>query len=91
MRLATCRRDRLLGCFFLTKTLPYYRPTPKVATPSSAALDSHFFSEANVNTCQARGIDSNIITGRELNHRDWHTFFQEQLSHRLKRPVQRSR
>jgi transposase len=46
--------------------------------PEAVAMDAGYFSEANVNACEKRGIDPYIATGREPHHLDWHTFFQEQ-------------
>jgi transposase len=52
--------------------------SPEVGKPKAAALDAGYFSEANLQACQERGIDPYIATGREPHHLDWHTFFQEQ-------------
>lgn len=52
--------------------------SPEVGKPKAAALDAGYFSEANIQACQLRGIDPYIATGREPHHLDWHTFFQEQ-------------
>jgi transposase len=50
----------------------------EVGKPEAVAMDAGYFSEANVNACEKRGIDPYIATGREPHHLDWHTFFQEQ-------------
>lgn len=52
--------------------------SPEVGKPKAAALDNGYFSEANIQACQQRGIDPYIATGREPHHLDWHTFFEEQ-------------
>ena len=51
---------------------------PQVGQPAAAAMDNGYFSEANIQACQRRGIDAYIATGREPHHVDWHTFFHEQ-------------
>lgn len=52
--------------------------SPAVGKPNAVALDNGYFSEANLQACQARGIDPYIATGREPHHLDWHTFFKEE-------------
>ena len=52
--------------------------SPKIGKPIAAALDNGYFSQANIDACQKRGIEPYIATGREPHHPDWHTFFQEQ-------------
>jgi hypothetical protein len=52
--------------------------SPQLGTPEAAALDNGYFSTANVKTFEDRNIEAYIATGRELHHKDWHTFFQEQ-------------
>lgn len=52
--------------------------SPKIGKPTAAALDNGYFSQANIDACQKRGIEPYIATGREPHHLDWHTFFQEQ-------------
>lgn len=53
--------------------------SPDVGKPQAAALDNGYFSEANIQACQKRGIEPYIATGREAHHLDWHTFFEQQL------------
>jgi transposase len=48
----------------------------EVGKPKAAALDNGYFSEANIQACQTRGIDPYIATGREGHHQNWRTFFQ---------------
>jgi hypothetical protein len=40
-------------------------------------MDNGYFSAANLQSCQKRGIEAYIATGREAHHPDWHTFFRE--------------
>ena len=51
--------------------------SPKVGKPEGVAMDNGYFSQTNINACEQRGIAPYIVTGRELYHLDWHTFFQE--------------
>ena len=46
----------------------------ELGTPSAAALDAGYFSEANVNGLLDRTIDPYIATGREPHHRSWQSF-----------------
>jgi transposase len=50
---------------------------PGIGQPEAVAMDNGYFSSANIQACQERGIDPYIATGREAHHQDWHTFFQE--------------
>lgn len=50
---------------------------PGIGQPEAVAMDNGYFSAANIQACQKRGIDPYIATGREAHHQDWHTFFQE--------------
>ena len=50
---------------------------PDIGQPDAVAMDTGYFSAANIQACEARGIDPYIATGREAHHQDWHTFFQE--------------
>jgi transposase len=52
--------------------------SPQVGQPEAAALDNGFFSEANVHTLEARGIDPYIATGREPHHQSWRSVFGPQ-------------
>jgi hypothetical protein len=50
---------------------------PGIGMPEAVAMDNGYFSAANIQACQKRGINPYIATGREAHHQDWHTFFQE--------------
>jgi transposase len=52
--------------------------SPQVGQPTAAALDNGYFSEANIEALQQRGIEPYIATGREPHHHSWQTFFTEQ-------------
>ena len=43
--------------------------------PSAAALDNGYFSAANIERLQARGIDPYIATGRDSHHPSWRARF----------------
>jgi transposase len=51
---------------------------PEIGQPKAAAFDNGFFSEANIKTCEARGIEPYIATGREPHHQSWQSRFAEQ-------------
>jgi transposase len=51
---------------------------PELGTPQAVALDTGYFSDANVRACEQRGIKPYIATGREPHHQNWQTFFVEQ-------------
>jgi len=51
---------------------------PELGRPPAAALDTGFFSEANIAGMQARGIEPYIATGREPHHKSWQERFAEQ-------------
>jgi len=44
---------------------------PEVGTPDAAALDTGYFSAANVAICERRQIDPYIATGRDPHHPSW--------------------
>ena len=48
---------------------------PHLGDPAAAALDTGFFSEANIELFQSRGIDPYIATGREAHHPSWQERF----------------
>jgi hypothetical protein len=50
---------------------------PAIGRPDAVAMDNGSFSAANLQACEARGIDAYIATGRAAHHPDWRTFFQE--------------
>jgi len=49
----------------------------ELGTPKAAAMDNGYFSDANVMTCEERGIEPYIATGREPHHRSWKDYFAE--------------
>jgi len=49
----------------------------KVGQPPAAALDNGYFSEANIEALERRGIEPYIATGRESHHPSWQTWFDE--------------
>jgi transposase len=51
---------------------------PEVGTPVAAALDNGYFSAANIELFQSRGIEPYIATGREPHHQSWQERFAEQ-------------
>lgn len=46
-----------------------------LGTPSGAALDAGYFSEANVAALAGRGVTPYIATGREPHHQSWQAYF----------------
>ena len=46
-----------------------------LGTPAAAALDTGYFSVANIDALEARDIDPYIATGRESHHLDWAAYF----------------
>ncbi len=48
---------------------------PALGTPEAAALDTGYFSEANIGALEARQIDPYIATGREPHHPGWEAYF----------------
>ena len=52
--------------------------SPRLGQPDAAALDNGYFSAANVQRLEARGIEPYIATGREPHHKSWQCFFAEQ-------------
>lgn len=48
-----------------------------LGTPDAAALDTGYFSAANIERLEGRGIEPYIATGREPHHRDWEAYFAE--------------
>ena len=51
---------------------------PQLGAPAAAALDNGFFSGANIEMFQRRGIDPYIATGREAHHQSWQERFSDQ-------------
>jgi transposase len=73
---------------------------PALGTPEAAALDTGYFSEANIRDLEARQIDPSIATGREPHHQGWEAYFaaaptpppadaspKEQMAYKLKTAV----
>ena len=48
-----------------------------LGTPSAAALDNGYFSAANIERLQLRGINPYIATGRDPHHHSWREYFAE--------------
>ncbi|MCO5186577.1 MAG: transposase [Anaerolineae bacterium] len=70
--LSNCPTDR-------QQALPTVDAIPAVlGTPPAAALDAGYWSEANVNGLQARGVDPYIATGREPHNQSWQAYFAQQ-------------
>lgn len=53
-------------------------PTEQIGQPDAAALDNGYFSQANIEAFQTRGVEPYIATGRESHHQSWQAFFAEQ-------------
>lgn len=51
-------------------------PEP-LGVPPAAALDTGYFSAANLDALEAAGIDAYIATGRDPHNRGWRAFFAE--------------
>jgi transposase len=49
--------------------------SPKVGKPRAAALDNGFFSQANIEALESRGIDPYIATGRDSHNQSWQERF----------------
>ncbi len=52
--------------------------SPRVGKPDAAALDYGYWSPANVQALEDRGIEPYIATGREPHHHSWHSWFATQ-------------
>ena len=52
--------------------------SPRVGKPEAAALDRGYWSPANVQALEQRGIAPYIATGREPHHRSWQSWFAAQ-------------
>jgi hypothetical protein len=48
---------------------------PAVGPPCAGAMDNGFFSAANIQACERRGIDPYIATGRDPHHPSWQERF----------------
>ena len=53
-------------------------PTEQIGQPDAAALDNGYFSQANIEAFEARGVTPYIATGRESHHHSWQEFFAGQ-------------
>jgi len=51
---------------------------PQLGKPTAGALDNGYWSQANLNAFEQRGIEAYIATGREAHHQSWRTFFEEE-------------
>ncbi len=51
---------------------------PPLGKPEAVALDNGYWSPANLQALEDRGIDAYIATGREPHHHSWQAFFAEQ-------------
>jgi transposase len=49
-------------------------PTEQIGQPEAAALDNGYFSQANIEAFEARGVEPYIATGRESHHLSWQEF-----------------
>jgi len=52
--------------------------SPRVGQPDAAALDHGYWSPANVQALESRGIEPYIATGREPHHHSWQSWFAAQ-------------
>ncbi|MGB8647589.1 MAG: IS1182 family transposase [Anaerolineae bacterium] len=52
--------------------------SPRVGKPKAAALDHGYWSPANVQVLESRGIEPYIATGREPHHHSWQSWFAAQ-------------
>jgi len=53
-------------------------PTEQIGQPDAAALDNGYFSQANIEAFEARGVEPYIATGRDSHHQSWQEFFARQ-------------
>ena len=51
---------------------------PQLGQPGAAALDNGFFSAANIEVFQRRGIEPYIATGRQAHHQSWQERFADE-------------
>jgi hypothetical protein len=51
---------------------------PRLGKPEAAAMDSGYFSEANITACEQRSINPIIATGKEAHYLDLETLLAEQ-------------
>ncbi|MEW5870454.1 MAG: transposase, partial [Chloroflexota bacterium] len=50
---------------------------PALGKPKAGALDNGYWSDANRQAFEKRGIEAYIATGREAHHQSWQSFFAE--------------
>jgi len=50
---------------------------PQIGPPEAGALDNGYFSAANIQACEQRGVDPYIATGRDPHHPSWHQRFAD--------------
>ena len=50
---------------------------PEVGTPSAAALDNGFFSDANITAYAERSVTPYIATGKDAHHKSWQDYFTQ--------------
>ena len=55
-------------------------PTQHLGWPDAAALDNGYFSQANIEAFERRGVEPYIATGREPHHPCWQDYFKEQAA-----------
>jgi hypothetical protein len=48
-----------------------------VGKPKAGALDNDYWSDANRQAFEKRGIEAYIATGRQAHHQSWQSFFSE--------------
>jgi hypothetical protein len=48
---------------------------PEIGPPEAGAMDNGYFSEANSEACEQRGIEPYIATGRDPHHPSWQERF----------------
>ena len=53
-------------------------PTEQIGQPDAAVLDNGYFSQANIEAFEDRGVEPYIATGRESHHQSWQEFFAGQ-------------
>ena len=75
-----------------TKSSPTLASIPEeLGEVSAAALDTGFFSEANIEALQAKKIEPYIATGRDPHNRGWRAYFAEAGILLLRMPSSRRR
>ena len=50
---------------------------PELGKPKAGALDNGYWSDANRQAFETRGVEAYIATGREAHHLNWQSFFAE--------------